>query len=163
VLARSFPDLTITVQDLPKVHPMFDENLPADLKTRVFFLEHDFFKPQPVEADVYIFKMILHDWPDHEAVKILQALIPALKAGASVILFEYIGNQGETEGPVLPRSIRQMGTATDLRLMALFNGKERPVDSWKHIFQEADERFEVASVRLNPENFFAVIEARWRG
>ncbi|KAI1375063.1 sterigmatocystin 8-O-methyltransferase [Hypoxylon crocopeplum] len=163
VLARNFPELTITVQDLPKVKPVFDANLPEDVKDRVSFVEHDFFQPQPVQADIYIFKMILHDWPDHEAARILRALIPALKPGARVILFEYIGNQGETEGPALPRSIQQMGTATDLRLMALFNGKERPVDAWAKIFRDADERFEMVNVKANPQNFFAVIEAVWRG
>ncbi|KAF2192999.1 S-adenosyl-L-methionine-dependent methyltransferase [Zopfia rhizophila CBS 207.26] len=163
VLARNFPDLTITVQDLPKVRPVFKANLPTDLKSRVAFMEHDFFQPQPVQADIYIFKMILHDWPDHDAVKILQALVPALKPGARVILFEYIGNQGDSEGPPLPRSIQQMGTATDLRLMALFNGKERPVDAWRHIFRAADQRFEIAGIKANPQNFFAVIEAVWRG
>lgn len=142
---------------------MFEANLPEDVKDRVSFVEHDFFQPQPVQADIYIFKMILHDWPDHEASKILRALIPSLKPGARVILFEYIGNQGETEGPPLPRSIQQMGTATDLRLMALFNGKERPVDAWAKIFRDADERFEMANVKANPQNFFAVIEAVWRG
>ncbi|XXH05072.1 hypothetical protein Hte_011496 [Hypoxylon texense] len=163
VLARNFPELTITVQDLPKVKPVFEANLPEDVKDRVSFVEHDFFQPQPVQADIYIFKMILHDWPDHEAAKILRALIPALKPSARVILFEYIGNQGETEGPPLPRSIQQMGTATDLRLMALFNGKERPVEAWAKIFRDADERFEMADVKANPQNFFAVIEAVWRG
>ncbi|KAI2630706.1 sterigmatocystin 8-O-methyltransferase [Hypoxylon sp. NC1633] len=163
VLARNFPELTITVQDLPKVKPVFEANLPEDVKERVLFVEHDFFQPQPVPADIYIFKMILHDWPDHEAARILRALIPALKPGARVILFEYIGSQGETEAPPLPRSIQQMGTATDLRLMALFNGKERPVDAWAKIFRDADERFEMENVKANPQNFFAVIEAVWRG
>ncbi|KAI2472036.1 sterigmatocystin 8-O-methyltransferase [Annulohypoxylon bovei var. microspora] len=163
VLARKFPELTITVQDLPQVKPVFEANLPEDVKARVSFVEHDFFQPQPVQADIYIFKMILHDWPDQESSKILRALIPALKPGARVILFEYIGNQGETEGPALPRSIQQMGTATDLRLMALFNGKERPVEAWAKIFRDADERFDMVNVKANPQDFFAVIEAVWRG
>ena len=64
MLARKFPELNITVQDLPKVKPVFEANLPEDVKDRVSFVEHDFFQPQPVQADFYIFKMILHDWPD---------------------------------------------------------------------------------------------------
>ncbi|OTB08661.1 hypothetical protein M426DRAFT_316674 [Hypoxylon sp. CI-4A] len=164
VLARKFPELTITVQDLPKVKPVFEANLPKDVKDRVSFVEHDFFQPQPVQADIYIFKMILHDWPDQEASKILRALIPALKPGARVILFEYIGAQGESQGPPLPRSIQQMGSATDIRLMALFNGKERPVEAWAKVFKDADERFDVANVKGNAQQgFFATIEAVWRG
>ncbi|OJD10523.1 hypothetical protein AJ78_08490 [Emergomyces pasteurianus Ep9510] len=163
VLARNFPDLNIIVQDLPKVKPVFEEELPSEFKTRVSFRAHDFFQPQPVEADIYIFKMILHDWPDHEAARIIRALVPALKPGARVILFEYMGKQENTEGHSLPRSVQQMGTATDLRIMALFNGKERVVDAWKGIFHDADERFDVTSVKANPQTFFAVIEAVWRG
>lgn len=163
VLARNFPDLNIIVQDLPKVKPAFEAELPPDIKTRVSFIEHDFFQPQPVQADIYIFKMILHDWPDYEAARILRALVPALKPGARVILFEYMGKQDNTEGPRLPRSVQQMGTATDLRLMALFNGKERAVDAWKGIFHVADERFDVTTVKANPQTFFAVVEAVWRG
>ncbi|KAF4306410.1 putative sterigmatocystin 8-o-methyltransferase protein [Botryosphaeria dothidea] len=165
VLARNFPELSITVQDLSKVKSEFDASVPEEFRDRVKFMEHDFFQPQPVQADVYMFKMILHDWPDQEAAKILRALVPSLKPGARVLLFEYIGSHDESgDGPALPRSIQQMGTATDLRLMALFNAKERPVDAWKHIFKLADERFEVSSVKANPQqNFFAVIEAVWRG
>ncbi|EEH45053.2 uncharacterized protein PADG_01203 [Paracoccidioides brasiliensis Pb18] len=162
VLARHFPDLNIIVQDLPKVRPVFEADLPSDLKSRVSFMEHDFFQPQPVQADIYVFKMILHDWPDHEAARILRALVPALKPGARVILFEYIGKQDSTTGAQLPRSFQQMGTATDLRLMALFNGKERPAHAWKQLFASADERFEIARINANPVAFFVVVEAVWR-
>ena len=48
-------------------------------------------------------------------------------------------------------------------MMALFNGKERPVEAWKDIFHAADERFEIARVEANPLTFFVVIEAVWRG
>lgn len=126
-------------------------------------VEHDFFQPQPVQAGIYIFKMILHDWPDREAARILRALIRALKPGARVIIFDYIGNQGGTEGPALPRSVQQMDTATDLILVAMFNRKERLVEAWAKVFRDADERFEVANVKANPQSFFAVIEAVWRG
>lgn len=163
MLARKFPELTITVQDLPQVQPVFEASLPEDVKDRVSFVPHDMFQPQPVQADIYIFKMIFHDWPDHEVARILRALIPSLKPGARVIIVEYIGAHGETEGPPPPRSIRQMGTATDLRVMALFNTKERPVEAWAKILRDTDERFETANAKVNPGNFFAVIEAVWRG
>ncbi|KAF9892841.1 hypothetical protein FE257_000430 [Aspergillus nanangensis] len=166
VLARKFPNLTITVQDLPKVKPVFEADLPADVQDRVTFVEHSFFDPQPVQAEIYIFKMIFHDWPDHDAATILRALIPALKPGARVILVEYMGDQTEVEDqqkPPLARSIRQMGTATDVRLMALFNGKERAVGAWKNVFALADGRFEVVGVKADPVTFFAIVEAVWRG
>ncbi|KAL1959679.1 hypothetical protein VTO42DRAFT_1265 [Malbranchea cinnamomea] len=164
VLARNFPDLTITVQDLPQVKPVFEANLPGELKSRVSFMEHDFFQPQPVQADIYLIKLILHDWPDREAVRILQALAPAMKPGARVVFIDYVGKQeGQAQGPSsVPRSIQQMGTATDLRMMALFAAKERPVSAWKDIFHKADDRFDVIRVESNPLTFMVVIEAVWR-
>ena len=111
-------------------------------------------------ADIYIIKLILHDWPDNEATQLLRSLVPALKPGARVVVIEYIGNRGSTE--ILPRSIRNMGTATDLRIMALFNARERPVEAWKEVFRAADERFEVRRVKADPAAFFAVVEAEWR-
>lgn len=58
--------------------------------------------------------------------------------------------------------MQQMGTATDVRLMALFNHKERPVDTWKEVFAKADERFEVVNVKADPVTCFAVVEAEWK-
>ncbi|KAF2878229.1 sterigmatocystin 8-O-methyltransferase [Massariosphaeria phaeospora] len=163
VLTRAFPALTITVQDLPNVAPRFHATVPADLLPRITFIPHNFLTPQPVHgADIYLFKMILHDWSDGDAAAIFRNLVPALKPGARVVLLEYIGNRGETDS-ALPLSVRQWGTATDLRLLALFNGREREVGEWEGLFRAADERFEVAGTRTTEDGFFAVVEAVWKG
>ncbi|PSN61610.1 S-adenosyl-L-methionine-dependent methyltransferase, partial [Corynespora cassiicola Philippines] len=163
VLARRFSNLTITVEDLPSAETKFRENVPEDLRSRVSFRAHDFFTPQPVKADVYIIKLIMHDWPDAESIKILRNLGPALKPGARVIVIEHVGDTSASEGPTVPRSVQQYGTAADLRIMALFNAKERNVESYKKIFEQAGERFEVEKVKHDPVLFFATIETVWRG
>ncbi|KEZ41639.1 hypothetical protein SAPIO_CDS6951 [Scedosporium apiospermum] len=191
VLARKYPKLRITVEDLPKVQSAFEANVPADLESRVTFLAHDFFQLQPVEADLYMIKLILHDWPDKECIQILQALRPSLRPGAKILFIDYVGKQDtvskETQtdntpnrtssngisnrssentnlqDPPLPRSIQQIGTSTDLRMMALFSTKERPRTAWKDIFRAADDRFDIARFEANPLSFFVVIEVVWRG
>ncbi|KAK6222954.1 hypothetical protein LQW54_000766 [Pestalotiopsis sp. IQ-011] len=164
VLARKFPNLTFIVQDLPMVQPVFEADLPADLRPRVSFQEHNIFDPQPARADIFMVELILHDYPEPEAAKILRALVPTLRHGNRVLVFEYIGKVegGQGNGPIA-RSVKQMGTATDLRMMALFNAKERPGEAYREIFQRADERFDVVSVKADPLTFLAVIEAVWRG
>ncbi|KAK6855190.1 hypothetical protein PG995_008722 [Apiospora arundinis] len=181
VLAEKFPELTITVQDLAQVQSSFEANRPASLADRVTFIEHSFFDPQPVQADIYLIKLILHDWPDAECERILRGLIPALKPGAKVIILEYLGNVNEEgegdavkevkgasesqqkEEEAIPRSMKQYGTATDVRVMALFNAKERPVSKWKSLVSGVDPRLKVEKVEAKPEAFFALIEAVWTG
>lgn len=168
MLARKFPGLNIVVQDMPKVQPVFESDVPEELKSRVSYVAHDLNQPQTVQADIYMLKLILHDYPEPEAAKIIRALVPVLKPGNRVVVIEYIGkvddgSSSNKEGPPLPRSIQQMGTATDLRMMALFNAKERPAEAYRDIFRQADERFEIVSLKANPLTFFAVIEAVWRG
>ncbi|KAF9872535.1 O-methyltransferase [Colletotrichum karsti] len=168
VLAKNFPNLNITVQDLPKCQSSFDQNIPEELKGRVSFQPHSFFEPQTLQADIYMIKLILHDWPDAESIQILKGLTPALRPGSKVLFIDYVGKQGTVEenaaaAAALPKSIQQMGTSTDLRMMGLFGAKERHVDAWKELFKRADERYDVARVTANPLSFFVVIEAVWRG
>ncbi|KAF2126466.1 S-adenosyl-L-methionine-dependent methyltransferase [Dothidotthia symphoricarpi CBS 119687] len=161
-LARTFPNLKIVVQDLPTVAPVFEKTFPADLKERVSFLTHNMFDPQPAQADIFMLKWILHDWPDAESVAILQALRPGLKPGARVVFVDYVGKQ-EPSDEELPRSVQAYGTAIDLRMMALFSAKERPVSAWKSIFKQADERYDIVSIKADPMTFMCVLEAVWRG
>lgn len=60
----------------------------ADVFRRTTFAIHDFFSPQSVEGDVYIFRHIFHDWSDEDTVRILDNLLPALKPGARVLVSE---------------------------------------------------------------------------
>ena len=90
-LARNYPSLRFIVQDRPEVVNVGRQELPRELIDRVMFFEHDFFDDQPVKgADVYILRWVLHDWSDQYAIKILRALIPALKTGAKVLINEII-------------------------------------------------------------------------
>ena len=114
------------------------------LQDRVEWVEHDFFKPQPIEADVYFFRHILHDWSDEDCVKILQALLPKLKDGARVLLSE-----GVIPPPPATRSALLDDTHVridDHVMMAAHNAKERSVEGYTSLFQSASEGFEFVGV-----------------
>lgn len=76
------------VQDLPGV--VDQASVPEELQDRMSFEAYDFFTPQQRKADVRIFRVILHDWPDADAIKILQNQIPSLEAGNRIILHEQV-------------------------------------------------------------------------
>jgi hypothetical protein len=90
-LAGPNPDLHFIVQELPRTVQSVDRSaLPAAVASRIEFMEHDFFTPQPVNAAVYTFRQIFHNWSDSNVVKILRSLVPALRPGARVLVHDLI-------------------------------------------------------------------------
>ena len=90
-IARKFPAVNCIVQDLVGVVTLGRETIASDVSSRIEFMEHDFFKEQPVKyADVYLLRAILHDWSDKHAKAIIRGLVPALKEGANIVLQEMV-------------------------------------------------------------------------
>lgn len=87
-LTRSHPKLEVIVQDLEVVTEEAAETVPKDLKGRVSFMPHDFFTTQPAQADVYLLRLILHNWPDKYCLKILRSLVPVLRPWTLIIINE---------------------------------------------------------------------------
>lgn len=158
-LAKRFPDLKFVVQDLPKAIDSVDpETIPADVRDRVDFMAHDFYTPQPVkDADAYVYRWIMHNNSDKYAVKMLRALIPALKPGARVIINDLClvppGHEDDWDN----RITRNM----DLTMLKLLNAREREDHDWQDLFRQADARFKYKGHKTLPGYRMAVMEAVW--
>lgn len=87
-LAKHFPNLSVIVQDMEKMVEEANGNIPGELEDRFRFMVHDMFVTQPVQADVYLFRWVFHNWSDKYCALILKALIPALIPGARIIINE---------------------------------------------------------------------------
>ena len=95
VLAPATKNIRFVVQDCKDVVELGRQSLPDDLEDRVEFMQHDFFTDQLVKgADVYFLRWILHDWSDKYAVRILKALVPAMRDESKVVLFEWLLKDG---------------------------------------------------------------------
>ncbi|KAK1770138.1 O-methyltransferase-domain-containing protein [Phialemonium atrogriseum] len=164
VLAQTYPKLKFVIQDLPPVEEAFNGNVPEELRPRISFHPHDFFTPQPIAADVYFFKAILHDWPDKYASKILGALVPAMKPGARIILCEGVFPPTDSEEwRSLPLTSQRTLSAMDLQMLVLFNAKQRTVEDWRKLVADADSRLELANVYRLPGSAFGLLEIAFRG
>lgn len=109
---------------------------------------HDIFEEQPVHgADAYLFRWILHNWPDKYCVKALRALIPALKPGARVLIAEFVMPPSGVVPNELERKIRGM----DVAMLAIGNARERNLDSWIGLFTQTDSRFIFKGMRQPPD------------
>ncbi|MCJ1382875.1 hypothetical protein MMC17_005988 [Xylographa soralifera] len=158
-IARHVRDITCIVQDLSEV--VSKAVVPADLTTRLSFMEHDFFTEQPVKgADIYMLRWILHNWSDKYAVMILRNLIAAFKPGSRVLVSEIC--LPEYNSSVCPYSNR-IPRAFDLFMKQLQNSKERDHDDWRLLFERADPRFKFLGVTSPPAFGLSIIEAVWNG
>jgi hypothetical protein len=95
-LAESTEKMRFVVQDQASTVQEGENLLAAntEVRNRVTFMPHDFFSPQSVAADVYFFRWIFHNWADGYCVRILRGLIPALKRGARVMVYEHVMEDG---------------------------------------------------------------------
>lgn len=89
-LASQNPHLNFIVQDLVGVVVQAKESLPLNLRDRVSFQAHNFFTPQPVDADVYLLRHVLHDWPDKYCIQILRNLLATMKASSKILVNDAI-------------------------------------------------------------------------
>ncbi|KAJ3819936.1 S-adenosyl-L-methionine-dependent methyltransferase [Lentinula raphanica] len=141
-LRNAYPKLRYVVQDLEQ-QIFWEEKNPEAVKTgQVQLQAHNFFNPQPIKnAAIYFLRLIVHNWPDQDAIKILTNVRSAAGADSKLVLFEMLAkhvaeedtftNSGSGPGapyPLLPNyGIAGAGffTTLDLALLTMYNGKER--------------------------------------
>ena len=120
------------------------DSLPTEISSRLTFQAHDFTQPQPVQdADIYLLRMILHDWPDNEAVKILKPLVAAMKMeGARLLIMDTVLPKPGS----VPVSVERVVRVRDLTMLQAFNSKERDPDDWKALLGQVDERLRLVGI-----------------
>ncbi|UKZ83049.1 hypothetical protein TrVFT333_010850 [Trichoderma virens FT-333] len=137
-VADEFPQLRFIVQDLAGMRtPEAMDKIPKHLTNRVSLTTHDFFQPQTESADAYLFRHIFHAFSDKYAIEILRALVPALRPGARIIINDIVLPVPGLLSQLEEKSIRTM----DVLMKAVCNSREREVDDWKSLFEQADKRF----------------------
>ncbi|KAE8356308.1 S-adenosyl-L-methionine-dependent methyltransferase [Aspergillus coremiiformis] len=159
-LARKFPDLDFVVEDLPKVvaeGPKYIASLEdaPRLMSRIEYRAHSFFDPQPVQdADVYLLRMILHNWSVDDCVRILSHLVQAMKPGARIIIVDIV----LPEPGVMLTSRERLLRVQDLIMMQVYNSMERQLDEWMGMFKAVDARLKVKMIEQPLGSLMSLIE-----
>lgn len=98
---RANPRLRATVVDLPVVCEVGAEHvLPHEERERIAFLPADLRRdPLPGGHDLVTFKSMLHDWPEAEALRFLDAAVAALEPGGTLLVFERLPLQPARNPP----------------------------------------------------------------
>ncbi|KAF8977536.1 S-adenosyl-L-methionine-dependent methyltransferase, partial [Cyathus striatus] len=94
LLKKAYPELSYVVQDLHQqiadAQIFWSDNDPEALTSgKVKLQVHDFFTLQPITgAAIYLLRLVIHDWPDSEAIKILSGLRTAAAESSKLIIFD---------------------------------------------------------------------------
>ncbi|KAI1139191.1 S-adenosyl-L-methionine-dependent methyltransferase [Hypoxylon sp. FL0543] len=149
-------------QDLPEVTERnLERQISEEFSGRIEYQSYNFFTEQPVaNADVYIFRTVLHDWPDSYAVQILRNQIPALKPGARILINDICMDFSKGG---LSSIIRQAQCSHDIFVKMGLNAKERTKEDWMALLSTADERFEITSIVTPPQSVHSILEVVWKG
>ncbi len=149
LLAR-YPSLQGVLFDQPEVvaaaQATFDR---LDVRDRVRVVGGDFFESVPAGGDVYLLTMILHDWPDADAVRILRSVRAAMSPGARVLVVDAIIPPGDAPHP---------GKYVDILMLMLYGGRERTEAEFAALFAAADLRLVEVISRHTPSSLL-VLEA----
>jgi O-methyltransferase/methyltransferase family protein len=144
-----YPELHATVLDRAHVLPGAEELLrDAGVRDRVELVAGDFFESVPAGGDVYLLSMILHDWTDEEAGRLLGTIRRAIPDTGRLLIIDAVLPPGDTP---------HFGKLLDLTMMAMLTGRERGEDEFAALLRGAGfELVEVAQMAAPT----SLIEAR---
>lgn len=157
-MAKANPQARIVVQDLPGIIEKAKDPktcvVPSEFLPRYTFMAHDFYSEQPVQADVYFLRMIMHDYSDKYCIKILQPLVRAMKPDGRIIIMDQV------LPPVggAPQPIERFMRAQDMHMGVLTNAKERDREQWDWLLHQTDQRLRINSITLPPGSAMSLIE-----
>lgn len=140
--------------------PSYPDLIHSRIRTQV----HDLFTSQPLKgADVYILRMMLHDWSSTNIVAVLKAHLEALKSNprSRLLIMDIVllppGSVSIVEEALL--------RARDLALMQVSNGKERELDEFAELVSQAydqDGSLKVRSITKPPGSVMTIMDVHYQ-
>jgi len=121
--------------DQPQVTASADQTL-AELAERCQIVAGSFFDAVPQNGDVYIMKVILHDWEDARSTEILRTCRRAMSPTATLILIERVVG--------LPNEMPE-SKFSDLNMMVQYGAMERTHQEFDELLKSGG--FEITEVR----------------
>lgn len=124
------------VFDLPEVASMVAPAIAAaEHGQRVEVIGGNFFESVPA-GNLYLLKMILHDWNDDECVTILESIRRAMHPDGRVAIIDHVLPESPQPDP---------GNAMDIAMMVWATGRERKLSEFQALFDAAGLRLDRVS------------------
>lgn len=128
-ILQSYPEINGILFDLPEniSYPVLDENT----SRRCRFVGGSFFEQVP-QADLFLFKRVLHDWGDEECIAILKQCAKAALPHTQLVLHEMLLPQPEA-------------LMFDIQFMSCIKGQQRTVDDFSRLLTASGWKLQSAS------------------
>ncbi len=147
-ILAAHPHLRGVLYDLPHVITSAPQILASrGVKDRADCVGGDLLDSVPPGGDAYLASLVLHDWPDQEAERILANIAAAGGSGARLLVLDFVVPPGDTP---------HLAKISDLSMLAMMGGKERAESEWRELLTTAG----FAGIEVRPTGTpFAVIQA----
>ena len=127
ILKRN-PQMKGTIYEVPHVLEGAKSGPLKPVMDRCTFASGDMFCSVPADADAYIMKHIIHDWPDDRCVQILKACRKGVNAGGRVLVVDCIIHPANDFSP---------SKFLDLQMLIFPSGCERTEKQFRALFAAA--------------------------
>jgi multifunctional cyclase/dehydratase/O-methyltransferase len=128
-IAKTFPQVDVTVVDRADTAVIATANIKkAGLEKNCRAIGGNFLEALPADADLYIIKHVLRDWPDEGAAQILRTVRKAIKPTGQLMVIEGIASPSGEDDPLI--------SLMDIQLFGDMGGGLRGFDHWKSLLEE---------------------------
>jgi O-methyltransferase domain len=129
-LLGAYPTMRGVLFDLPAVIASARERLAASsVGLRADCVPGDFFQAVPAGGDMYVLQVVIHDWDDAAAVRILTNCARAMRDDSRIVLIERLLPEKALEAPAVIQG--------DLNMLVLTGGCERTTDQYDRLLTAA--------------------------
>ncbi len=146
-ILSAHPQLHGVLADLPSVVASAAA-LRSPIADRCEVVGIDFFQSVPEGADAYVAKSVIHDWNDHDAVRILKNCRRAIRNNGTMLLIELI---------LKPANQPDFARFADLQMLVVTGGQERTEAEYRALLGEAG--FSLTQV-IQTAGFMSIIESQ---
>jgi hypothetical protein len=129
-ILTAYPALHGVLFDLPAVVASARERLAsAPVGTRADCVPGDFFQGVPLGGDMYVLQVVIHDWDDAAAVRILTNCAQAMRDNGRILLIERLLPEKALDAPAVIQG--------DLNMLVLTGGRERTAVAYDRLLTAA--------------------------
>ncbi len=105
----------------------------AGVTDRCEVIAGDFFTAVPQDADGYVLKLILHDWSDEQALRILRVVRAAMRPDSRLLILDAV---------IPPGDAFDQAKVLDVQMLALTGGHERTQEDFEKLLGAAGLRLQ---------------------